>query len=621
MHKVSDDLERMKRVLQTLCLAITEKSRKASSLPFFVTTLTISNADLSFLNISLTGKGTTLEASLVSAYGELFERLQNNFLFTGYSHALPGRVGHEAMPERCYRQMQRDGAGLDFYLAPDERFLPLHALAATSFMDLATILPREIVDHDGDCGGSEEYFSSLLCTPFYSFFDRHTGYCPMELMLFTSGTTGCAAGYNLGHAVQQAVFEICERYVFHQLFSEELSPPEIPVSQLNGTEAGRIVEEIERQHKTVVRLLDCSLGQGFPVVGVMLLDRERHLYNCNLGAAATLSDSVIRALTELYDGNDDFYGLPLSGFRNPYHASTPVEEKYLRYSNYYAAKANSTGLWPKSLFGGDSSWQESTAMVWNERISSNPLHALLDMLSKAGKKLYLRDVSFLGIPSVYGYIPGMSNVNYCSGNHELADVLCLREVSRQLHKSASRTSSRMQHLLALQRKIQATALPAPVSSLSSFSCWNHPGSRKLREAKLLAGIGQLNGSIAIAAETLQQLFLAARTTDSVLALVAHCALDGLQLSVNGCSPSAIARQLHKFYESPVVEKAMLFMENPLLTVLEALENPDFPEDEALCESCAFISMLSYVRKLHSRYRDCLPDQEHLVHAMAMNPII
>ncbi len=610
----SDDLERMKNALQLLGLAIREKSRKASSLPFFITTLTISNPDLSFLNSSLSGKGTTQEASLVSAYGELFERIQNNFLFTGYRDALQG---HIAMPERCDRQMQMKGGGLDFYLAPDERLLSLDALTATSFMELSTMLPHRVLDAEG----FEEYLSSLLCTPFYSVHDGKTGYCPMELMLYTSGTTGCAAGCTLAHAVQQAVFEICERYVFRQLFSEELSPPEIPLARLEGTEAGRVIEEIERQDKTVVRLLDCSLGQGFPVVGVMLLDRERHLYNCNLGAAATLSASVIQALTELYDGNDDFYGLPISGYRNPYQAGNPAEEKYLRYSNYYAAKANSTGLWPKSLFGMASSWQESAAAVWNKSLSSNPLKGLLDLLTKSGKKLYLRDVSFLGISSVYGYIPGMSNVNYCSGNNELADLLCLRVLGGQMHNSTNRTSSRLQQLLALHKRISAIALPAPASFLSSFSCWNYPNSRKLREAELLAAIGQLNGSAAIAAETLQQLFLAARIADSALALAAHCALDFLHLMLDGCTPSAIAAQLHKLYQSTVVEKAMLFMGNPLLMVQEALENHDFPDNNALCKSCAFISMLNYVRKLHSLYQENLPDQDDLVHVIALAPIM
>lgn len=617
----SDDLERMKNALQAIGLAIREKSRKASSLPFFVTTLTISNPDLSFLNISLSGKGTTQDASLVSAYGELFERLQNNFLFTGHRHALPGGDGHGAMPERCERQMQMEGGGLDFYLAPDERLLSLDALTASSFIELATLLPLRIVDADGCCEGFEEYLSSLLCTPFYSLHDGKTGYCPMELMLYTSGTTGCAAGCTLAHAVQQAVFEICERYVFRQLFSEELSPPEIPLARLEGTEAGRVIEEIERQNKSVVRLLDCSLGQGFPVVGVMLLDRERHLYNCNLGAAATLSASVIQALTELYDGNDDFYGLPISGYRNPYQAGNPAEEKYLRYSNYYAAKANSTGLWPKSLFGTVSSWQESAAAVWNKSLFSNPLQGLLDLLTKSGKKLYLRDVSFLGISSVYCYIPGMSNVNYCSGNNELADLLCLRVLGGQMHNSPNRTSSRMQQLLALHKRISATALPSPATFLSSFSCWNYPNSRKLREAELLAAIGQLNGSAAIAAETLQQLFLAARTADSALALTAHCALDFLHLMLDGCTPSAIAAQLHKFYQSTVVEKAMVFMGNPLLMVQETLENHDFPDSNALCKSCAFISMLHYVRKLHSLYQENLPDQDDLLHAIARAPIM
>jgi len=619
---VSDDLEKMKSILQTFGFAITEMHRAAASLPFFSTTLTISNPDLSFLNISLSGKGLTRRGSMVSAYGELFERLQNNFLFTGHHHALQGRKNHTDMPDHCLSRMQIADAQPEFYLAPDERFQSLDVLTANPFIELVTLLPHHLVDDDGYGDVFKEYLSSLLCTPFYSVHHGEIGYCPMELMLFSSGSTGCAAGYSLAHAVQKSIFEICERYVFRQLFSEDLTPPEIPLTRLEGTEAEKVIKEIESKHKTVVRLLDCSFGEGFPVAGVMLINRDRNLYNCNLGAAETLSTSVIQALTELYDGNDDFYGLPISGYRNPYQADTPDLASFFRYSNYYTAKANSTGLWPKSLFGTTASWEQESEKVWNKNLASNPLRELLDLLRRKGKKLYLRDVSYLGIPSVYGYIPGMSNVNYCSGKNELIDILTLKEASGKLKKSINRTSVIMQQILALYKKTGETALPAPASFLSTFSCWNYPGSRKIREHILLAAISQLFGHTAIADEVLQQLFLAARTaSNSTLALFAHCVIDYHQLIADECPTSALSSQLLRFYRSEVVEQAMLFINDPMLMIQEVFENHDFPDNKPACTSCSFVVMLQYVKKLHSFYKDHQPDQENLAHVLSVASIM
>lgn len=583
---MKSELERMRAAVSETGLTVYEQTRQASELPFFTTMLFAGEKPDSDATPLSSGQSVTAESSLLSAYGELFERLQNNFLITGYRHACSSESGYNRLPERCRQRLDQQGGALDFFIAPDEAWIGAEQFASAANPDL---MPGEQMPASNACASE-----TLLTVPFYSVFDNSVRLCPVERMLFTSGSTGCAAGRTLEQAITKALFEICERHVFHQIFSDEPPLPLIPRELLRNTEADRIIEAIEKRG-TSVTLLDCSLGEGFPVAAVLLIDRQRQRYNCNLGSAATLADAVIGALKELYDGCDDFHPLPLSGLDDPFEAATDDERHRLRFVNYYAAKASSTGLWPKSLFASRDSASQRIEEVWSDELAARPLATLLERFASWTPTLYIRDVSWLGIPSVYCYAPGLSEVNYATGRDELAMLLELRAESERLQAPGGVAPERLRRIMELHKRLGNLALPAPVRLLTGFSCPNLPGSARRREATLLAALGQLFGDEA--------------PRDG--SLLDRCVRDGKQLSEEGFSDETIDSQMRRFYPDSVVDLAIRCQQAPSEVIEEALHEIELSGDELVCDGCHFLHTVETARRLQKRYHVNLPDQLRL----------
>ncbi|ACF12245.1 protein of unknown function DUF181 [Chlorobaculum parvum NCIB 8327] len=583
---MSSALEQMRVALRSTGMEVCEKTRQGSELPFFTTMLFAGKTPDDDSLPLVSGQGITAEASLLSAYGEFFERLQNNFIIAGYRYACASNGGYDRLPERCRQRLDRQGGPLDFFIAPDETWIAADRFGAAENPDL---MPRHQMPASSGVDGD-----TLLCVPFYSVFDDSVRLCPIERMLFASGSTGCAAGRTLEQAIAKALFEICERHVFHRIFSDEPPLPLIPRELLRNTEADRIIEAIE-ERSTSVTLLDCSLGARFPVVAMLLIDRQRQRYNCNLGAAATLSGAVIGALKELYDGGNDFHALPLSGLDNPFAATTADESHRLRFANYYAAKASSTGLWPKSLFASRNSASQWIDETWSDELAGRPLKVLLERFASWTPTLYIRDVSWLGIPSVYCYAPGLSEVNYTTGRNELTMLLELRAESERLQSSGEMEMKRLLRIMELHRSLKRITLPASVRLLNSFACPNLPGSARQREATLLAALAQLFGD----------------KTPHDESLLDRCIRDSKQLADESCNAAEINSQLRQFYPDSVVDLAARCRQAPAEVIENALHSIELPGNESACDDCHFLKTVETARRLQKRQITNLPDQRRL----------
>ncbi|MBN1928425.1 MAG: YcaO-like family protein [Chlorobiaceae bacterium] len=585
-HAMKSELEQMRAALRATGLKVCEQTRQGSELPFFTTMLFAGGTPDDDSPPLVSGQGITAEASLLSAYGELFERLQNNFLISGYRHACASESGYERLPERCRQRLDQQGGALDFFIAPDEAWIEAKQFASAGNNDL---MPRAEIPASGAVDDE-----ALLCVPFYSAFDGKVRHCPVERMLFTSGSTGCAAGRTLEQAITKALLEICERHLFHRIFLDEPPLPLIPRELLRNTEAARIIEAIEERGASVT-LFDGSLGAGFPVVAVLLIDRQQQRYNANLGAAATLAEAVIGAMKELFDGCDDFHGLPLSGLDDPFAEVTDDERHRLRFANYYAAKASSTGLWPKSLFASHKPAPERLPEIWSDKLAARPVETLLERFASWTDALCIRDVSWLGIPSVYCYAPGLSEVNYATGRNELAMLLELRAESERLQSSGDVEMTRLRRIMELERNLKRIALPAPVRVLTGFACPNLPGSARRREAALLAALARLFGD----------------ETPRDASLLDRCVGDGKQLSDEGCDAAEIDSQMRRLYPDSVVDLAARCRQAPSEFIKETLRETELPEDESACDGCHFLKTVETARRLQKRQIANLPDQRRL----------
>jgi len=370
--------------------------------------------DIAGTNIGTNGKGTSYEYALASAYGEFIERLQNQLLYANYLS--PATL--------IYR---------DFYYAPDEKLLTLEDMEKADGTSLKIFIPTWVGEEAGlldiMSGKMKEWFTDLqvketkyrilktwrFCEgegessafsaiPCYSVADGQIYYAPAQLMRLAYGSNGMCAGNSPEEAIVQGLSEILERHALRQIIKKKIVPPTIPDSYLKKfPQLYDIIRKIEQQGRYRLIVKDCSIGEGWPVAGVIFVDTENQSYYVRLGAHPDFAIALERCLTELFQGNN---------------INTMSDRmKKFSFDNEFVGHPHNltdiyrmgTGYYPAELFSASSSY-EFSEFKGARLINREMLHYLTGLLTEKGYNVLLRDVSFLGFPSYQVFVPGMSEM-------------------------------------------------------------------------------------------------------------------------------------------------------------------------------------------------------------------
>ncbi len=348
------------------------------------------------------GKGRTEAYSLASAYAEFAERLQNG-LYATFSRTLTSGF------------RERHG----FYYAPDERYL--------SAADLATLPSEALADFVRYQGAGRNEFldryhervlangaPGVVAVPFYDTRAGEVVAFPFNLLLLTVGSNGMAAGNTQAEAVYQALCELLERWGAAEVFYGRLTPPTVPRSYLAGLEAeAAVIAAIEASGRYRVTVKDFSAGRRIPALGVIVENVADHTYRLNVGSDTCFQVNLSRCLTEVYQGvsNDaafDEAALPILTQEQEFFRDDSDESLHGRYSEFGQYTKDNRGQFPLALFGETPSYAFD-ASVWEQRDSHvEEVRRLVGFFHDCGHDVYLRDVTFLGLPSVFAYVPEVS---------------------------------------------------------------------------------------------------------------------------------------------------------------------------------------------------------------------
>ncbi len=339
------------------------------------------------------GKGTSPEFALASAYGEFMERIQNQILMR-YSSLFGEDVS----------------AGSGFRYAPDEEGVPASAAAAGKALgelaaagiavpvsDRAAELLKEISDVSSA--------GELVSLPFS---DAETGaglLVPYPVLDIVFKSNGMSAGNSREEALVQGLSEIVERHVNRQLLKGGVTPPDVPAEFIARFPAcAAMIAEITRSGNFSLTVKDCSLGQGYPVVGVLFVDRDTQRYFVKFGSHPSFAIALERTLTELMQGKNI---KNMSGLK-PFYASGG---RYKGYSNWVGIYADGSGHYPPELFAAGASYPFSEGTFCRSFGNNAEMFSWMKgLLAEKGFRIFLRDVSFLGFPAYHILVPGMSCV-------------------------------------------------------------------------------------------------------------------------------------------------------------------------------------------------------------------
>jgi YcaO-like protein with predicted kinase domain len=348
------------------------------------------------------GKGRTEIYSRASAYAEFLERLQNG-LYGTFSRTNQRRI------------FERFG----FYYAPDERPMPKE-----EFLGLPSEILADFIRYSGNdrTGFVDSYFERLnsngsqgaISVPFWDTRSQCIRYLPYNLLLITVGSNGMAAGNTRSEAIFQALCELLERWGSSLVFYERLTPPTVPDDFLRRFEEEyAMIERIQRSGKYAVIIKDFSAGRRIPSLGIIVINTQNQTYRLNIGSDTCFQIALSRCLTEVYQGFSDELQfdqrlLPLPTEIPPYFSDESADALYMRYLVFGEFCKDNSGAFPPELFADTPSYQFDPSTFTSRTSYPEEVDSLVDFFHKSGHAVYIRDVGFLGFPSVFVYVPEVS---------------------------------------------------------------------------------------------------------------------------------------------------------------------------------------------------------------------
>jgi ribosomal protein S12 methylthiotransferase accessory factor len=382
-------INKIRGILGELGILTIETSWKNSIEGFYSVSLVIPNTCL-----TTNGKGTSYEYALASAYGELMERLQNQAAF---------RLGFDLSQETL--------SYLGFYYAPDEINMSIEEVINSNEDWLSKQMSwlKPTVDKQEllklwQAVSYEDVPGDFIALPYLNIGNNCISHIPIKMISKMYMSNGMCAGNTLEEALVQGISEIMERNVITQVVSGKFVPPTIPHEYIEKfPKLQAMLSGIETSGNFNVIIKDCSFNQGFPVVGVIFINKSDQSYFVKFGAHPIFEIALERTLTELLQGQDIHKMMGVREFS--YNNDT-----YEHPENKMGILVNGSGVYPTAFFSGDYNNQFQGFLNACGASNRELLIYLVNVLAQHGYDVFVRDVSYLGFPSFHIIVPGVSEI-------------------------------------------------------------------------------------------------------------------------------------------------------------------------------------------------------------------
>lgn len=344
------------------------------------------------------GKGTTVEYCEASAYGEAMEHLCTHYAFN---------ISTISEVAAKYK---------GFYRYPDEKELPVEKV-----WELSPVIVEEMKEPFKRLGREIPSDSDLISlwkkilkrdttsfVPFFHVNQKRSVMLPDSILAKLCGTNGGGCGNTPEEAIGHALDEIIERWCKYVVFSEHLTPPQIPDDYLEKRcpELLQLKREVQTQGKLKVRVMDASLGKGYPVLLIAVIDPQMKRYLVNFGCHPQFEIALERCFTEIFQDRrivpDLLERKDMAVWANFDRDSIHCQR------NWAKLLEDDLGLWHEELFGETPSWQFAEWPVYDSYTNQIGMREQLNRLESDGAQIFIRNVGFLGFPVYKVYVQGLS---------------------------------------------------------------------------------------------------------------------------------------------------------------------------------------------------------------------
>lgn len=586
-----DTIRKIRNIISDLGLLVTEKWFESVNGIYSVLLQSVST------RFTTNGKGTSQQYALASGYGEFIERLQNGAL---YMYKL---------------KMSREDAFYDgFVYAPDEVICSVYDVMK---MDNRTVL--ECMDSQSGKTTEEmlrqweriqDYHTDkneLFCLPFFDAQSKKVVHIPVSVLFMKYGTNGMCAGNTPEEAMVQGLSEIVERYVNFRILDEKMTPPIIPDNIIaNFPSLLEMKRKIEKSGSYTVILKDCSLGEGWPVVCAVLIDLKNQSYFVKFAAHPYWPIAIERTLTELMQGRNIHSMVGMTEFHSNVRNLHQGENKI-------NIASTGDGYYPLSFFGGKETYALSEAfhIVGDKEDVSNTemLAGLVKKLFENGYNLLVRNVSFLGFPSFYMLVPGMSEV--ISDNdfaiRSAEDKNYIASIGKNIRNASK------EELETLIRKMDGTGYK--LNAIMSFSL-NLKMRKEFKWNKLHYGVFKTNILLTLrrygeAIDVLNEYmgFLNSQGIDPGRMSYYRCIINIIEVLNEGLTQEEAYQSISNFFSEELLADAFQAINAPL-------DNMEpFPcyncNECAYLEDCIYKDVSLFHRRWKDKYKENMLDQQNM----------
>lgn len=371
-------ISKIKALLESLDIQVNETAWESFANSWYSVRIEINGLP----NIGVNGKGVTREFALASAYGELMERLQSRALIR------PTFGSYNIFESVFY----------------DEIDLSLENL----FQNCSDILKN--FTKSPNLKKLKDALKSNLairrCIPFYSMTERKIQYLPYKLINMCCGSNGLCAGNTKEEAIIQGISEIFERYVHRNIFNQNIELVDISIDRIQHLHSYSLIQQIIKEGYSII-VKDCSMPGTFPVIGLLIFNKNKDRYKFVLGCDPDIDIALQRCVTEMFQGvkfDSSFEKKMIKIDWNVFNNFSISREK-----EWVMATINNSGHHPINIFNKQKNATQTT-FFFNQHAKSNKeyLEDAICKLKQLGYNIFVRNYSYLGFPCYRVYIPSMS---------------------------------------------------------------------------------------------------------------------------------------------------------------------------------------------------------------------
>ncbi|MCT4595895.1 MAG: YcaO-like family protein [Anaeromicrobium sp.] len=585
-------INRIRNILTRLGLLTVETGWQNSAQGFYSINLNIANTDL-----GTNGKGTTQEYALASAYGELMERLQNQSFF---------RLNNDLSK----KSLEYKG----FYYGPDEKNLSLDDLMASKEdwireqMDKVdpTIDKRELLEK-WKAVSYEDTPSDFIGLPYLNVINNKISYIPIKMISKMYMSNGMCGGNTVEEALVQGLCEVFERYVNKKIIKDKITPPTISHTYLEQfPRIYNMICEIKAKGNYEVIVKDCSLEEGYPVIGVIYINKDDQTYFIKFGAHPVFEIALERTLTELLQGQD------IRNMRGvtEYTYKTEIKEEE---ENIIGIFVDGSGLYPSQIFNGDFTYEFKGFKDHNLWSNKEMLTYLINLLRDKGHNVYIRDVSFLGFPSFHIIVPGFSEIYEIDNIRAIDDYGNYNKIKRYIRNLENISQEEMKELMDFFKNTNYNR-EASITQLLNLPVKNIFPWYYVKIHLFIAGLYYKNGDYVKAHKAMGTYVnnMEKNIYNNMEMTYYKCARDYIGTRIDDLNEEDAINRLSTFYPVPIIHGVIADFGNreEILRKYGEIECWNCKECK-LRTHCSYGEMEKVYRKLKDKYEENPIDQNGL----------